>query len=202
MLHQHSKINKTRLIDSNFSNQCIHKLQKVRFKKTCYQDATLLIEWQEYLDYTAVKITAKNRDGQEIFTNPMLLITNKSVTTSEQALSIYQIYLKRSRIETVFKFLKEGLGWEEIQVRNFLGIQRLLSFCFFIAAYLYKIGDQEVHDDYVILLARLGGGKGVAVGRVFGSCGDGSGGDNRCVVAVGHGNCERLVHVYGAVINT
>lgn len=154
-------VNKARLIDSNFSNQCIHKLQKSRFKKTCYQDATLLIEWQEYLDYTAVKITAKNRDGQEIFTNPMLLITNKSVTTGEQALSIYQIYMKRSRIETVFKFLKEGLGWEEIQVRNFLGIQRLLSFCFFIAAYLYKIGDQEVYDDYVILLARLGGGKGV-----------------------------------------
>ena len=39
-----------------------------------------------------MKITAKNRDGQEIFTNPMLLITNKSVTTGEQALSIYQIY--------------------------------------------------------------------------------------------------------------
>ena len=70
-------------------------------------------------------------------------------------------YLKRSRIETVFKFLKEGLGWEELQLRNFLGIQRLLSFCFFIAAYLYKIGDQEAHDDYVIMLARLGGGKGV-----------------------------------------
>jgi hypothetical protein len=156
-----SRVKKTRLIDSNFSNQSIHKLQKVRFKKTCYQDATLLIEWKEYFDYTAVKITAKSRDGQEIFTNPMLLITNKSVTTVEQALSIYQIYMKRSRIETVFKFLKEGLGWEEIQVRNFLGIQRLLSFCFFIAAYLYKVGDQEVHDDYVILLARLGGGKGV-----------------------------------------
>ena len=155
-----SRAKKTRLIDSSFSNQYIHKLQKVRFKKTCYQDATLLIEWQECLNYTAVKITAKTREGKEIFANPMLLITNKSVTTKEQALSIYQIYLKRSRIETVFKFLKEGLGWEDMQLRNFLGIQRLLSFCFFIAAYLYKIGDQEAHDDYVILLARLGGGKG------------------------------------------
>jgi len=37
----------------------------------------------------AVKITAKNRDGKEIFTNPMLLITNKSVTTGDEALSIY-----------------------------------------------------------------------------------------------------------------
>ena len=86
-----SKVKKARLIDSSFSNQCIHKLQKVRFKKTCYQDATLLIEWQECLDYTAVKITAKTREGKEIFTSPMLLITNKSVTTEEQALLIYQI---------------------------------------------------------------------------------------------------------------
>ena len=155
------KVKKTRLIDSNFSNLYIHKLQKVRFKKACYQDAFLLIEWQECLYYRAVKITAKTREGKEIFANPMLLITNKFVTTEEQALLIYQIYLKRSRIETVFKFLKEGLGWEEMQLRNFLGIQRLLSFCFFIAAYLYKIGDQEVDDDYAILLARLGGGKGV-----------------------------------------
>jgi hypothetical protein len=156
-----SKAKKTRLIDSSFPNQYIHKLQKVRFKKTCYQDANLLVEWQECLNYTAVKITAKTRDGKEIFANPMLLITNKAVATAERALLIYQIYLKRSRIETVFKFLKEGVGWEDMQLRNFLGIQRLLSFCFFIAAYLYKIGDQEVHDDYVILLARLGGGKGV-----------------------------------------
>lgn len=156
-----SKVKKARLINSSFSNQYIHKLQKVRFKKACYQDALLLIEWKEYMDYTAVKITARTREGKEIFENPMLLITNKSVTTEEEAILIYQIYLKRSRIETVFKFLKEGLGWEDLQLRNFLGIQRLLSFCFFIAAYLYKIGNQEAHDDYAILLARLGGGKGV-----------------------------------------
>jgi len=152
---------KTRLVNSNFPNQYIHKLQKVRFKKICHQDAFLSIEWREYLNYKAVKITAKTREGKDIFTDPMLLITNKSVTNAEQALLIYQIYLKRSRIETVFKFLKEGLGWEDIQLRNFLAIKRLLSFCFFVAAYLYKIGDQEVDDDYAILLARLGGGKGV-----------------------------------------
>ena len=93
-----SKAKKTRLIDSSFPNQYIHKLQKVRFKKTCYQDANLLVEWQECLNYTAVKITAKTRDGKEIFANPMLLITNKSVATAERALLIYQIYLKRSRI--------------------------------------------------------------------------------------------------------
>jgi len=154
------KDKKVKLIDSKFSNLHVQKLQKVRFKNTCYQDAYLQVEWGDYEDYTGVKITARNRENQEIFDSPMLLITNKTVVKAEQAILIYQIYLKRSRIESVFKFLKDGLGWEDIQIRDFQAIQRLLSFCFFIAAYLYETGGQEVHDDYVILLARLGGGKG------------------------------------------
>lgn len=152
---------KKKLITSDFKNQHIHKMQKVRFKKTCYQDALLHVEWLEYKHYTAVRITAKDRKGQSIFNDPMLLISNKPVKTSEDAMLIYQIYLKRSRIESVFKFLKNGLGWEEIQLQDFQSIQKLLSFCFFIAAYLYEIGDQKVHDDFTILLAELGGGKGV-----------------------------------------
>ena len=103
----------------------------------------------------------KDRSGKDIFKDPMLLITNKSVETFEQAQLIYHIYLKRSRIESVFKFLKEGLGWEDMQLRDFKAIQNLLSICFFVAAYLYEIGDQEAYDDYTILLAELGGGKGV-----------------------------------------
>jgi hypothetical protein len=34
-------------------------------------------------------------------------------------------------------------------------------FVFFLAAYLYEIKEQEVHDDFIILLAKIGGGKGV-----------------------------------------
>jgi hypothetical protein len=55
-------------------NQYIHKLQKVRFKKICHQDAFLSIERREYLNYKAVKITEKTREGNDIFTDPMLLI--------------------------------------------------------------------------------------------------------------------------------
>jgi hypothetical protein len=152
---------KIKLINAKFTNKYTHKIQKVRFKNTCYQDATLEIEWQDQIEYRAVKITAKDRKGREIFNTPMLLMTNKEVVNGEQAFLIYQIYLKRSRIECVFKFLKEGLGWEEVQVQDFQSIKRLLSFCFFIAAYLYEIGDQKAHDDYVILLSKLGGGKGL-----------------------------------------
>ena len=51
----------------------------------------------------------------------------------------------------MFKFLKDGMGWEDIQIQDFQGIQNLLSICFFLAAYLYEIKEQEVHDDFIIL---------------------------------------------------
>jgi hypothetical protein len=121
----------------------------------------LEIEWKAHGTYTAVRLTLKDRHHKNIFANPMLLMTNKTVKTADDAHLIYQIYLKRSRIECVFKFLKDGLGWEEMQIQDFQSIQNLLSICFFLAAYLYEIKDQEVHDDYVILLAKLGGGKGI-----------------------------------------
>jgi len=71
------------------------------------------------------------------------------------------IFRPRPRIECVFKFLKEGMGWEDIQIQDFQSIQNLLSICFFLAAYLYDIKEQEVHDNFIILLAKIGGGKGV-----------------------------------------
>ena len=50
---------------------------------------------------------------------PMILITYREVNTTHDAWLVYEIYLKRSKIEGVFKFAKEALGWEEIRVRDF-----------------------------------------------------------------------------------
>lgn len=38
--------------------------------------------------------------------------------------------------------------------------------CFYISSYLYEIGEEHAFDDYTILLAEIGGGKGV-VSRHF-----------------------------------
>ena len=152
---------KSKLITTQFDHKFTETIQKIRLKKQIYQDVFLQIEWKAYRTYTAVKVSFKDRNGQPVFSDPMLLMTNKVIKSAEDAHLIYQIYLKRSRIECVFKFLKNGLGWEEMQVQDFQSIQTLLSICFFVAAYLYEIKDQEVQDDYVVLLAKLGGGKGV-----------------------------------------
>ena len=109
--------------------------------------------------HNEIKIEVEDRKHNAIFNDPMLLITNIPINTSEDAYSVYLKYLQRSKIECVFKFLKEGLGWEDVQVRDFKAIQNLLSLCFDVACYLYRIGEQKIHDDYIALLAEIGGGK-------------------------------------------
>ena len=152
---------KIKLINSVFDQQKEIPLQQVRIKNKAYQDVICGIEWKKYKQYTAIRITLFDRQGKMIFPDPLLLLTNQAIQIAEDAYLAYQCYLKRSRIECVFKFLKEGLGWEEMQIQDFQGIKNLLSVCFFIAAYLYDINEAIVQDNYVILLAKLGGGKGM-----------------------------------------
>tara|TARA_B110000091_G_scaffold198347_1_gene227260 strand:- start:27 stop:1151 length:1125 start_codon:yes stop_codon:yes gene_type:complete len=150
-----------KLINSTFDSKLTRKAAKIKFKNKTYQDATLVIEWVDFHDNRAVKITVLDRNNKEIFKNSMLLITSKKITSDDDAYEIYLIYLKRSKIEYVFKFLKDGLGWEDMQIKDFKGIQNLLSMCFYISSYLYEIGEESAFDDYAILLAEVGGGKGV-----------------------------------------
>ena len=150
---------KVKLAAANFVNYHEILAQKLTIKDKTYQDAKIITEYREVNSYTAIRITIKNRKGNNIFKEPMLLITNKTIDSGEAAYKIYRTYLKRSKIEYVFRFLKDGLGWEEIQIRDFIGIQNLLSLCFYVSAYLYEIGEEIAYDDFAIMLAQIGGGK-------------------------------------------
>ncbi len=83
-------------------------------------------------------MTLKDRKGQKIFKEPMLLLTNRKIKTLEQAYGTYFIYMQRSKIENVFKFLKEILGWEEFQVRDFSQIKNRVALCFFVGGYFVR----------------------------------------------------------------
>jgi len=149
-----------KLIESNFKNKDKIKVEKFNFKIKVYQNAKIEISWDKYGDNHAIKINIKDRKDKDIFKDSMLLITNIKINNINDSYMVYLGYLKRSKIEYVFKFLKEGLGWEEMQLGDFEAIQNLLSLCFFVSSYLYEIGEEIVHDDYAIILADLGGGKG------------------------------------------
>ena len=107
-----------------------------------------------------MRIQLLTRDSKMLFNAPMLLITNKRVINEDQALKIYSIYLKRSKIEGVFKLLKDVLGWEESQIREFAASKTLLIFCYFIAGYFYEIEAALVEKNIIKFMAYLGDEKG------------------------------------------
>ena len=157
---KNSKEKAEKLIDHEFANSHQINVEKFQHKNKVYQNVVIDIRWDEYNGDQAVIVTIKNRNGKDVFKDPMLLITNAPVNDKDEAYKIYIGYLKRSKIEYVFRFLKDGLGWEEMQVGNFEAIKNLLSLCFYVSSYLYDIGEEMAYDDYAIVLADLGGGKG------------------------------------------
>lgn len=150
-----------KLITKLFLHKHVKHYAKIQIKSKVYQDASSVVEWGESLNgYAVVRIQLVNRDGNAIFKQPMLLITNKNITNAEEAINIYHIYLKRAKIEGVFKFLKDVLGWEESQIRDFKGIKTILTFCYFVAGYFYEIESALIENEVIQFIAYLGNGKG------------------------------------------
>ena len=65
------------------------------------------------------------------------------------------MYRQRWAVEDSFRFLKDMLGWEEVQLLDLQGIRTLLALGWVAAGFLYELG---VTLDWpeVQLLARLG----------------------------------------------
>ena len=87
---------------------------------------------------------------------PWLLITDWPVTNAEIAVRIFQMYRQRWAVEDAFKFTKECLGWEDVQLLNLQGVRTMVALAWVAAGFLYEMG---VTLDWpeVLLLARLGG---------------------------------------------
>ena len=155
---------KVKLIDSEFQNRDIQVIEKLRLKGKLYQQATSLIEWDRVEInknwYTTVRITLKTREGKNLFKNPMLLISNIKVNSYLEAKEIYHIYLLRSKIEAVFKFLKDVLGWEEFQVRDWESIKNIIALSFFVGNYFYEIESTLIEHPTIEIICQLGDRKG------------------------------------------
>jgi hypothetical protein len=87
---------------------------------------------------------------------PWLLITDWPVETAESAVRIFRMYRQRWAVEDSFKFTKDVLGWEEVQLLDLKGIRTLLALAWVAAGFLYELG-VTLEWEEVRLLARLGG---------------------------------------------
>lgn len=155
---------KIKLIHSKFANRSSEVIEKLRLKGKLYPQAKSIIEWDSIKidknNYQIVRITLQDREGKNIFKNPMLLISNIKVDSYLQAKEVYHIYLLRSKIEAVFKFLKDVLGWEEFQVRDWESIKNIIALCFFVGNYFYEIESVLIDNPTIEIICQLGDGKG------------------------------------------
>lgn len=95
---------------------------------------------------------------ENVATDPWLLLTDWPVNDEASALRIFRMYRTRWAIEDCFKFTKDVLGWEDVQLLNFAGIRTLLALGWVAAGFLYELG-VTLEWSEVRLLARLGGGE-------------------------------------------
>jgi hypothetical protein len=152
------------LIDKPFAHSCTYEVAKITFHGTTYTDVTAQIEWEEWIvnqkTYSVVRITLR-KGSQPLFKQPMLLVTNRKVRNASQAKEIYASYLLRSKIEVVFRFLKQNLGWESFQVRDFNKIKNLLAIAFFLVGFFPELEEQLKNNPLAQNLCELGHSKGV-----------------------------------------
>lgn len=87
---------------------------------------------------------------------PWLLITDWPVTDAQIALRIFQMYRQRWAVEDSFKFTKECLGWEEVQLLDLNAVRTMVALAWVAAGFLYEMGITLEWPE-VQLLARLGG---------------------------------------------
>ena len=160
-----------KLKEVSLPHKHVEVIEKIRLNKKVYQDVTRIVEWGilnlEGKDYSVVRIILLNRKGKEIFLKPMLLITNLPVTKAKDAVETYLIYLKRAKIEGVFKFVKNALGWEEFQVQDWESIKNIIALAFFIGGYFYEIEPELANNPVILWLCQLGGGKGKITRHYF-----------------------------------
>ena len=166
-----NKLRKVKLDVKSFANQFNYVFQKFVHKGKCYQQVRAQISYEknwvgkDY--YNIVRVKLFHRNGTALFAKPMVLITNYEIDNEEIALLIFQKYLKRSKIEGVFKFLKNQLGWEHFQIRNFQAIKNILLLGFFVGAYFVEREPELIDNPLVIIICKLAKSKGKVTKHFF-----------------------------------
>ena len=175
---QQTKINpktkrtvKIKLIDSEFAHKKVYLIDKLTLKGNHYQQVKCHIDWDTTTinekEYSVVRVALIKRDGKPIHKEPMLLISTLKISNYLDAKEIYHIYLHRAKIEGVFKFLKDTLGWEEYQVRDWESIKNIISICYFVGGYFYEIHSELIENETVLMICNLARNKGKITHHFF-----------------------------------
>jgi len=162
---------KVKLIESEFVHKKVYLINHLTMKGNHYSQVKCHIDWDTTIinekEYSVVRVALIKRDGKPIHKEPMLLISTLKIVNYLDAKEIYHIYLHRAKIEGVFKFLKDTLGWEEYQVRDWESIKNIIAICFFIGGYFYEIHSELTENKTVQMICNLARNKGKITHHFF-----------------------------------
>ncbi|MDZ7935256.1 MAG: transposase [Emticicia sp.] len=163
-LNEKNKKKYIKLLDASLEKSYTQCLVRFVWKNKLYPQAQINITQGSVKlnqqTYQILRVQVFDRHKKPIFKDSMLLITNELCDNFETCFELYQAYLRRSKIENVFKFLKNNLGWETFRVRDFIVIQNLISLCFFVAGYFYEHQKEIVNDEKAKFICSLAKSKG------------------------------------------
>jgi hypothetical protein len=152
-----------KLVDKQFAHQARYRIDCLTIKSKTYHKVDCLLEWEELIlnekTYSVLRISL-SQAGKAIFKHPMLLLTNQAIHTQEQAKQVYKGYLLRFKIEVVFRFTKQNLGWETFQVRDFESIKNLLAIAFFLVGFFKELQEELEKHPLSTFLCQLALSKG------------------------------------------
>ncbi|MBK8473153.1 MAG: hypothetical protein IPL33_13885 [Sphingobacteriales bacterium] len=84
---------------------------RISFKKKTYKNAKGIFEWNTVEIngniYSVLRVTFYQSNGKKVSSGDMLLLTSLAITGLEMAKLIWEMYMQRMAIESVFKFCKD-----------------------------------------------------------------------------------------------
>lgn len=146
-----------------FENKGEYLIESLVIKGKLYRNIRCVLEWEQLIlnekTYSVLRISLLN-GTKPIFKNSMMLITNEKISTLSEARGVYKGYILRFKIEVVFRFLKQNLGWEDFQVRDFESIKNLLAIAFFLVGYFKEMEEELKSHPLALFLCNLALSKG------------------------------------------
>lgn len=157
------RVKQKKIIDKNFTQEGNFLIDKLDLKGKIHRQVDGVVEWETLIigdkTYTVLRISLSSK-GKPLFQHPMILLTNRKIENAEQACQGYKTYILRFKIEVVFRFLKQNMGWETFQVRDFNTIANLLALVFFLAGYFKELEDELRNHPLTKFLCKLALSKG------------------------------------------
>lgn len=94
-----------------------------------------------YVTYLNVKVSASKKEMRLVLVYgigevPMMLLTNRTITSKKDVIKVVRLYMSRWRIEDYFRFKKQAFGFEDFRVRSLKSINNINQMVSYVIGFI------------------------------------------------------------------